>query len=67
MEWDRLVQELVDAGLSGQEISNEIKNLGVECTQATINRIKLGGISEPRYELGDALLKIHAVRNGEAA
>ena len=57
--WKKLIEELVRTGLREDEIADRIKASGVETTQASINRLKWGETKNPRYELGQALIKLH--------
>jgi len=59
----RAIRELIDDGLSEQGISDEIEKAGVACTQATINRIKLGRVANPSFAVGAGILQLHQRRS----
>lgn len=52
--WKEIISELVAAGLSEQQIADQV---GV--SQPTINRIKLGRRNRVEHETGEALRKLH--------
>lgn len=58
----RAIRELLDDGLSEQGIADEIEKAGVACTQATINRIKLGRVTNPGFAVGAGILRLHERR-----
>jgi len=62
MNWKKIIQDIVDSGMSEKDIA-EIAHT----TQPTINRIKSGFVSEPRYEVGAILVKLHSERFKKAA
>lgn len=51
------IHRLVDLGYSEQKISDQVVAGGVACTQASVNRIKLGA-QRCSWELGEALLRV---------
>lgn len=65
----KLVEELVESGLTETEIVGRLKQAGTRTTQPTINRIKKGVIVNVRYDIGTAITALHAkvCRKGRAA
>ena len=65
----KLVEELVDSGLTETEIVTRLKAAGISTTQPTINRIKTGIIVNVKYDIGIAIATLHAkvCRKGRAA
>lgn len=61
-DWPRVIQELMDAGVTQREISER-----AQCSQATISELKTGRTKSPRYEAGVALIELYAERCGAAA
>lgn len=59
MNWQLILSELKSAKVSDSEIARRVNALGVEVTQATVNRMRHGELANPRYELGDAILRVH--------
>jgi transcriptional regulator with XRE-family HTH domain len=59
MKLSQLVNELVKAGLSEEEIADRLTAKGVATTQPTINRIKSGKTKNPGFVLGNALVDLH--------
>lgn len=57
--WEKLIDDLVKAGLREAAIADRIKAAGVQTSQPTINRIKSGAIKSVKYELGQALINLH--------
>lgn len=55
-----LIRELLDSGLTENDIVSGLKDAGVSTTQPTINRIKTGAISRVNYEMGAAIVAMHA-------
>lgn len=54
----KIIKGLVDAGLTEQRIVELLRKKGVDVNQSTINRLKTGRHSQPRYELGAALVEL---------
>lgn len=71
--FSKIVQQIVDTGVSDSEIGRAITDSGVSVTQPTISRIRTGDIKRPSYDLGVALKELHkkrvpaAVRNRASA
>ena len=59
MNWNEIINELCEHGLSEAEIASRLELAGVKVSQASINRLKRGLIKNPRYEFGDALKALH--------
>ena len=55
MNWTLLISDLKSHGLSENQIAAE-----VGCGQASINEIGGGKTTNPRYNLGRALVELHA-------
>jgi len=62
MDLKRAIRDLLEAGYSEQGIADALGEQGVECSQATINRIKLGGIRNPSYAVGSGIVQLHRRR-----
>lgn len=62
MDIQTLVQQLFDSGLSGPEIESILKDRGISCTQATINRYKTGDIKAKAFQIYTALVELHSER-----
>lgn len=56
----KLVQELIDSGLTETAIAERLKEAGITTTQQTINRIKNGVTANARYDVGSAITALHA-------
>ena len=56
-DWSKLITELNAVGLSQQDIG-EI----VGCDQSHISDLKTGKQKEPRFSIGDGLLRLHGQR-----
>jgi hypothetical protein len=54
MDWKSLISDLKAAGLSETHIAG-----AVSCGQASINEIGSGKTTNPRYNLGRALVELH--------
>lgn len=51
-----------------QSIADEITKSGVFVAQSTINRIKLGQIEQPKFDLGVAIMRLwEQTKSGAAA
>lgn len=59
LDWTRLVKDIIYCGFSEAKIAEYLSDIDIETTQATINRIKLGVINEPKWTIGDALIQLH--------
>lgn len=57
-----IVEYLTKSGMTETEISDELKKLGVDVTQATINRIKSGVHKSTKYEIGLGLVRLYEQR-----
>jgi predicted XRE-type DNA-binding protein len=55
-------QLLTQAEMTEAEISDALKEMGVEVSQATINRIKNGKHKHTRFDIGFGLLQLRAQR-----
>jgi len=51
------VAELVKRGLSETDISLRMSQIGVSCSQSTVNRIKRGSVRYS-WDTGDALIRL---------
>jgi arginine repressor len=67
MDLKRAIRDLLDDGYSEQGIADALNEQGVECTQATINRIKLGRIPDPRFSVGTGIVHLHQRRKQRGA
>jgi arginine repressor len=60
MDLKRAINELIArGGYTEQGIADALEAAGVDCTQATINRIKLGKIASTSFEVGTGLMRLH--------
>ena len=59
MNWKILIEELLAMGWSEGRIAKRITEMGCSISQASIHRLKVGNIKEPRYEFGAALIEMH--------
>jgi arginine repressor len=58
-----LIEQLVSqADMTEAEISSALKEMGVDVTQATLNRIKNGVHRHTKFEIGYALLQLRDQR-----
>lgn len=55
--FDQLIADLVASGMTEAEIADQLP-----CSQASVNRIKLGKQKKVGHELGEAIKKLHAAR-----
>lgn len=55
----KLIENLINSGLTENEIVSRLKDLGVQTTQPTINRIKTGAIAKVSYDMGAAIVTLH--------
>lgn len=63
-----VILALIKSGLyTEQSIADEITKSGVFVAQSTINRIKLGEIEQPKYDLGVAIMRLWDQANSGAA
>lgn len=53
-----VIHALIKSGLTEQAIADRICETGVYVAQSTINRIKLGEIEQPKFDLGMALMRL---------
>lgn len=53
-DFNQIVTDLNSAGLTDREIARQVR-----CTQPTISRMKGELTVDPRYALGDALVRLH--------
>lgn len=54
-----IISDLIENyDLTEQRIADRITEAGVPVTQSTINRIKLGEIEQPKFDLGMAILQL---------
>lgn len=60
MNWPKLIDELLKTGATEAAIAAAVTERGAEISQASINRLKSGAISEPKHSVGEALLTLHA-------
>jgi hypothetical protein len=59
MELRQAISEVIGLGHTEKEIAAMVAaESGQTCSQATINRIKTGVISDPAFSLGAALLRV---------
>ncbi len=56
MNWTKIIQDLIDSGMSELEIANSI---GI--TQPSLNALKSGKSKSTRYEIGDKLVSLWKV------
>lgn len=54
-----IVMSLMSRGFTEQSLVKALAELGVVCSQPTINRLKNGTIKKPSYELGLCLVKLY--------
>jgi transcriptional regulator with XRE-family HTH domain len=60
MDWKSLIADLKAAGYSQPQIADAVgRDMGRPCGQATIAELATGKTSQPRYELGRALERLH--------
>ena len=55
--WTQIIQDLINTGLTQQQIGE-----AVGIAQATVSTLYRGGITEPGWSSGDALIRLHAER-----
>ena len=55
MDWNKIVAEIKETGLTQAQIADEI---GVSV--GTLSELCSGKVSEPKWSKGDALLALHA-------
>ena len=56
----KLVQELIESGLTEAAIVGRLREAGITTSQPTINRLKLGVTANARYDVGNAITALHA-------
>jgi hypothetical protein len=57
-----LIEELVESGMTETEISESLRERGVDVTQATINRLKNGVHKSTSFDIGYGLMKLRDSR-----
>lgn len=63
-----VILALIESGLTEQAIADQITKSGVHVAQSTINRIKLGEIDQPKFDLGIAIMRLwEQTKSGAAA
>lgn len=62
MDWNKIVTEIKESGLTQAEIAAAI---GV--ATGTLSELCSGKVSEPKWSRGDALLELHASRVAKRA
>lgn len=67
VDWKKIIDELLERGLSEADIAARLRAEGVSISQASINRLKRGAIKRPNYDLGSALLRLHQGCEEDAA
>lgn len=60
MNWPKLIDEILETGATEASLAAALTERGAEISQASINRLKSGAISEPKYSVGEALRTLHA-------
>lgn len=63
----KIILALIELGLTEQAIADQITKSGVYVAQSTINRIKLGEIEQPKFDLGMAIVRLWDQHSGAAA
>lgn len=53
-----LIERLIESGMTEVAISDALRDMDVEVTQATINRLKNGVHKSTSFEIGYGLLKL---------
>ena len=56
MNWTKIIQDLIDSGMSEQDIAT---SCGIK--QPTLNALKSGKSKSTRYEIGDKLISLWKV------
>lgn len=62
-----LIKALIKAGMTEQQIADQLLLYGVTITQATINRIKSGEIEKAKFDVGMALVRLWEKTRAETA
>lgn len=62
-----VILALIESGLTEQAIADQITKSGVYVAQSTINRIKLGEIDQPKFDLGIAIMRLWEQRKSAGA
>lgn len=57
MDLKSVICNLIESGLTEQQIAEQVKT-----SQPTINRIKSGKITSPRFDVGSGLVALHEKR-----
>jgi len=60
-----VIADLQRSGMTEMQITEDLRQQGVEVTQATINRIKSGEIKRTSFEIGMALIRLQERRLAE--
>lgn len=70
VDLQKLVQDLCElAELTEMQITDELRQRGIEVSQPTINRLRNGKVTRPAFHIGSALIALHKdkVKRGRAA
>lgn len=70
VDLQKLVQDLCElADLTEMQITEELRQRGIEVSQPTINRLRNGKVSRPAFHIGAALIALHKdkLKPGRAA
>lgn len=60
VDLQKLVQELCElADLTEQQITDELRDRGIEVSQPTINRLRNGKVGRPAFHIGAGLIALH--------
>jgi hypothetical protein len=62
-----LIERLIKSGMTEVAISDALRDMDVEVTQATINRLKNGVHKSTSFEIGYGLLKLAQSLRGDRA
>ena len=60
-----IIEELVESGMTEVAIADALKDMDVDVTQATINRLKNGRHKTTSFDIGFGLVKLRAQRMSE--
>lgn len=63
------IEELMENGIPGCRISEELNKAGISCTQATISRYKTGKFKKIPFDIGIEILNLKKrfIENQESA
>lgn len=70
VDLQKLVKDLCDlADLTEMQITDELRQRGIEVSQPTINRLRNGKVTRPGFHVGAALIALHKdkIKSGRAA